>query len=86
MFPTLIQHFSLLSLVAIVYSMGARNVYTRTATFQIIVPYLPTTPTEILPVTQTIAINTRTSNNMLVFGVSHPVLLYHAAKLAIFVI
>ena len=66
MFPTFIQHLSLLSLVAIVYSIGARNVYTRVATFQIIVPYLPTTPTEIRTVTQTIAINTRISNNMLV--------------------
>jgi len=54
----------MLSLVAIVYSVGARNEYTRAATFQVIVPYLPTTPTEIRTVTQTIAINTRIFNNI----------------------
>jgi hypothetical protein len=61
MFETLIQHISLFSLVAIVYSVCVRNVYTRAATFQIFVPYLLTTQTEIRTVTQTIAINTRNS-------------------------
>ena len=43
---------------------GQQNI--KKNTFQIIVPYLPTTTTEIRTVTQTIAIRTRVFSNMLV--------------------
>ena len=41
-FKGLIRHLSLLTLVAIVYSVGARDDYTTAAIFEIFVHYLQT--------------------------------------------